>query len=56
MGIQMAAVIGGTVWLGQFIDNRQGYPQPWFTIGLGLVGVFVGIYIAVKPLLYQDKE
>ncbi len=51
IGIQMAAVIGGGVFLGRFIDERRGGEVPTFTIICSLFGVFAGIYLAVKDFI-----
>ena len=51
MGFQMAATIGLGVWGGISLDNYLQLKFPIFTIVLSLVGVFAGIYIAVKDLL-----
>ena len=51
MGFQMAATIGLGVWGGISLDNYLQLKFPVFKIALSLIGVFVGIYIAVKDLL-----
>ncbi len=50
LGFQMAAVIGGTTWVGVKVDKWLGLVTPWFTVFLGLFGVFAALYQVFKEI------
>lgn len=51
MAFQMFAVILVCTWGGVKLDKLTGWDTPVFTIILSLLGVFAGIYLAVKDFL-----
>lgn len=51
IAFQMGAIIGGGVWLGSWLDERQGNETPWYTIGIGLFSIFAALYLSLKDLL-----
>jgi F0F1-type ATP synthase assembly protein I len=43
VGSQMAITIGLFVWLGWWLDKRNGW-MPWGTVGCGILGIAIGFY------------
>ncbi|HEX8326974.1 MAG TPA: AtpZ/AtpI family protein [Hymenobacter sp.] len=50
LAFQMLAIIGGSTWLGTWLDARFESKNPWFTIGLMLLGVFVALWQVIRSL------
>jgi F0F1-type ATP synthase assembly protein I len=51
IAFQMIAIIGGMTWCGVKLDKVLGLSNPVFTVILSLLGVFAGIYIAIKDFI-----
>jgi F0F1-type ATP synthase assembly protein I len=51
LAFQMAGIILVAVWGGIKLDKLAGFEKPVFTIILSLLGVFAGIYTAVKDFI-----
>jgi len=51
LGFQMIAIILIATWGGIQLDKLAGFSNPVFTIILSLLGVFAGIYVAIKDFL-----
>ena len=51
LAFQMLAIIGAMTWLGVKLDKILNLNTPVFTIILSLLGVFAGIYTAIKDFL-----
>ncbi|HEY0029716.1 MAG TPA: AtpZ/AtpI family protein [Bacteroidia bacterium] len=51
MGFQMAAIIGGGVFLGIKLDEWLKLKFPVFTLVLTLLSVFLAIYYFIKDIL-----
>ncbi len=51
IAIQMVAIIGLMTWAGVKLDERRASDIPVFTIILSLLGVFAGIYTAIKDFI-----
>ncbi len=51
IAFQMIAIIGVMTWGGVKLDKVLGLSTPVFTIILSLLGVFAGIYVAVKDFI-----
>jgi F0F1-type ATP synthase assembly protein I len=47
----MALIIGVMTWCGVKLDKVLGLSTPVFTIILSLLGVFAGIYTAIKDFI-----
>jgi len=47
----MIAIIGILTWCGIKLDKVLGLQKPVFTIILSLLGVFAGIYTAIKDFI-----
>jgi len=47
----MLVIIGVMTWLGVKLDKVLGLSSPVFTIILSLLGVFAGIYTAIKDFI-----
>jgi F0F1-type ATP synthase assembly protein I len=50
LGFELAASIAGGVLIGWWIDRRLG-TSPKATVGLGLIGLFGGMYNLIKTAL-----
>ena len=55
-GIQMAVVIVGAVFLGQYLDTFLETETPWLTIFFALLGVFGGLYLIIKEVISLNKD
>ncbi|MGE0567766.1 MAG: AtpZ/AtpI family protein [Bacteroidia bacterium] len=53
---QMGIVIGLFAWLGAFLDKKYQTSDPWFTICFSLIGIFAGLYLALKDFIKKDKS
>ena len=53
LAFQMLAIIGGGAWLGTWLDGKFG-TQPWLTIGLLLLGVFVAVFQVIRSLTKES--
>jgi F0F1-type ATP synthase assembly protein I len=51
LAFQMALIIGVMTWCGVKLDKVLGLSTPVFTIILSLLGVFAGIYTAIKDFI-----
>jgi F0F1-type ATP synthase assembly protein I len=51
LAMQMLAVIGITVWLGNYLDEKNNNPKPYYTLVLSLIGIFASIYLAIKDFI-----
>jgi F0F1-type ATP synthase assembly protein I len=47
----MIVIIGGLTWCGVKLDKYLKLSTPVFTIILSLLGVFAGIYVAIKDFI-----
>jgi len=47
----MIVIILVMTWIGTKLDKAAGLSNPVFTIILSLLGVFIGIYVAVKDFI-----
>jgi hypothetical protein len=50
LGVQMAVIIAGGAFLGQYLDNRYNTSGPYLTAALALLGVFSSLYLLLKEL------
>ena len=50
IAFQMLGIIGGFTWLGMWLDERYQSNNPWFTVGLMLVGVFLAMFQIIRSL------
>ena len=53
LAFQMLGIIGGSAWLGTWLDGRF-HTQPWLTIGLLLLGVFVAVFQVIRSLTRES--
>ncbi|HOW10345.1 MAG TPA: AtpZ/AtpI family protein [Bacteroidales bacterium] len=51
MAFQMLVIIAVMTWLGVKLDKVLGLSVPVFTVILSLLGVFAGIYTAIKDFI-----
>ena len=55
MGIQMAVIIGGLSWLGDYLDERRAAEFPTWTLILSLFGVSAALFLMIKDLIKLSK-
>lgn len=55
LGMQMAVIIGGMAWLGNYLDERAQKETPVFTIVLSLIGVAAGLYLGLKGIISRSE-
>ena len=53
LAFQMLAIIGGSAWLGIWLDGRL-HTSPWLTIGLLLLGVFLAVFQVIRSLTKES--
>ncbi|MDQ2793167.1 MAG: AtpZ/AtpI family protein [Bacteroidota bacterium] len=53
LAFQMLAIIGGSAWLGYWLDGRF-HTQPWLTIVLLLLGVFLAVFQVIRSLTKES--
>lgn len=53
LAFQMLAIIGGSAWLGYWLDGKFN-TQPWLTIVLLLLGVFVAVFQVIRSLTKES--
>lgn len=51
----LGAILFGT-FAGQWIDKKMGNAKPYATIVGSLVGIFTGLYIALKDFIHSSKD
>ena len=56
MGVQMLIIILIFTWAGKKLDDRSGNEKPIFTAILALLGVFVGLYTALKDFIKPKDD
>jgi heme/copper-type cytochrome/quinol oxidase subunit 4 len=56
VAIQMGVIIGGFTWLGTYLDEKQKFKTPIWTIILSLFGVFASMYLIFKELKNINKN
>ena len=56
MGFQMAVVIGGMAWLGNYLDTKYANEKPIWTIVLSLSGIAISLYIVIKQANRLSKD
>ena len=54
LAFQMLAIIGGSAWLGTWLDRHFQTKNPWFTIGLLLLGVLVAVFQVIRSLTNES--
>jgi F0F1-type ATP synthase assembly protein I len=54
LAFQMLAIIGGSAWLGTWLDGYFKTNNPWFTIGLLLLGVLVALFQVIRGLTKES--
>lgn len=52
----MGGVIGLSVWLGTWLDDKYQVKGSWWTLGLSLFGVFAGLYLVIKEVIAMQKR
>jgi F0F1-type ATP synthase assembly protein I len=50
LGFQMIAVLVLAAWGGMALDDKMGNKNPWWTIGLMLLGVITSMYMIIKSV------
>lgn len=56
----LSFVMGGVIfafnYAGRYLDTYFETETPWFNISLSIIGVFVGMYLALKDFIVQKNE
>jgi hypothetical protein len=55
IALQMAVIIGLSVWGGQKLDLHYKTTTPWYTLTLSLAGIFISLYLVLKDLINPKK-
>lgn len=55
LAFQMLAIIGGATWLGTWLDRYFHSHNPWFTIGLMLLGVLLALWQVIRSLTRESS-
>lgn len=50
LGFQMIAVLVLAAWGGMTLDEKMGNKNPWWTIGLMLLGVISSMFMIIKSV------
>lgn len=53
LAFQMLAIIGGSAWLGYWLDGKFN-TGPWLTIVLLLLGVFAAVFQVIRSLTKES--
>ena len=56
MGVQMLIIILIFTWAGKKLDLRAGNEKPIYTAILALLGVFVGLYTALRDFIHKSDD
>ena len=56
LGFQMIAIILIFYWAGSKLDERSASEKPIYTAILTVLGVFVGLYIALKDFIIKRDD
>ncbi|MEN8228324.1 MAG: AtpZ/AtpI family protein [Bacteroidota bacterium] len=56
MGFQMIAIILLFYWVGSKLDERAASDKPVYTAILTVLGVFAGLYIALKDFIIKKDD
>lgn len=56
LGVQMAAVIVGSVWLGIFLDGKYNNGGKAWTVCLSLFGVALALYQVIREVINMSKD
>jgi F0F1-type ATP synthase assembly protein I len=54
-GIQMGIIIGLFTWLGVYLDEKYKNTTAYWTVGLSLLGVLVGLVIVIREVMRMQK-
>lgn len=56
----LSFVMGGVIfafnYAGRYLDTYFETQTPWFNITLSIIGVFVGMYLALKDFIVQKPD
>ncbi|HAD96545.1 MAG TPA: hypothetical protein DCG19_04010 [Cryomorphaceae bacterium] len=55
LGIQMAVIVGGGAWLGNWLDEKYPSNRKWFTLACVLVSVTLAIIYVIRQLNSMNK-
>lgn len=56
LAIQMGVIIGGSVWLGVFLDGKYNHGGKAWTVSLALFGVAASLYQVMKEVIKMSKD
>jgi len=55
IGIQMLAIIVGGNYLGEYLDQKNGYTEPFYQKWVGLIAVFLAITSVIWQIIKASK-
>jgi len=56
MGVQMLVIILIFYWAGSKLDQRSAGEKPVYTAILTILGVFTGLYVALKDFIGRKDD
>jgi F0F1-type ATP synthase assembly protein I len=56
LAIQMGLIIGLAAWGGMKLDAYFKLNDPYFTIGLSLLGIGIALYLVIKDVINDSKH
>jgi len=56
IAFQMGIIIGGSVFLGIWLDKKFPNEYSGFTIGISLLGVFIALYQVIRKVSQISKD
>lgn len=56
LAIQMGLIIGVSAWGGIKLDSYFNTQEPYFTIGLSLLGIGIALYLVIKDVINDSKK
>lgn len=56
MAFQIAIALAAGAWLGNWLDRSAQTPKPYFTALFTLLGLFAGLYLSLKDLIWGKNE
>lgn len=56
LAFQMIVLVGGSAWLGTWLDAKAGNSQPVITIVLILLGIGISLYSLIKTATSNNNK
>jgi F0F1-type ATP synthase assembly protein I len=52
----MGLIIGVSAWGGTKLDSYFNTQEPYFTIGLSLIGIGIALYLVIKDVINDSNK